>query len=79
MIPFTLWAELSRFQLLGARFVLVGDWEGQFEPICDRWKDTRKVRNCEFIRRMACGLHIKLEEYRRGEDSELFEFLQRAL
>ena len=60
---------------MGNRFVLVGDFNGQLQPIFDRWGDVAKhayLSSSTLIHNMCNGLHVQLTEYRRGVDPELF-------
>ena len=73
LIPIGTLGMLARLQLVGAQFVFFGDHEGQFEPMQDRW-DTpySKVAESSLLRDMCGGVHIKLTQYMRGTDLELF-------
>ena len=70
------WAQLAQWKLMGTNFMLLGDLDGQFKPIFDRWDDAMKIkdlRTSRFLHEMAGGLHIKLTVYRRGTDPMLFQ------
>ena len=72
-----LWVELARWHLVGVRFIIVGDADGQRGPSYDTWEDamrSKDIRNSHLIHEMAGGLRVKLTEYRRGLDEELFEY-----
>ena len=65
----------GRYCHLGARFVLVGDFEGQFQPVADGWPTPRAVEETSLIKRMANGLHVRLTENRRADgDDRHFKF-----
>ena len=75
MIPLSMWGDISRWQLMGNRFILVGDFDGQLQPIFDRWNDVAKgtdLSHSTLLHNMCNGLHVQLTEYRRGVDPELF-------
>ena len=75
MIPLSMWGDISRWQLMGNRFILVGGFDGQLQPIFDRWGDVAKrtdLSSSTLIHNMCNGLHAQLTEYRRGVDPELF-------
>ena len=60
---------------MGNRFILVGDFDGQLQPIFDRWSDVAKstdLSHSTLLHNMCNGLHVQLTEYRRGVDPELF-------
>ena len=62
---------------MGVRFIFVGDLDGQFKPIFDQLADMMKakdLRASRFLFEMCGGLHVKLTEYRRGADPELFKW-----
>ena len=59
---------------VGAKFITFGDYEGQFGPMRDRWRLDICPEFSPLMHQMCNGLHIKVTEYRRGTDSELFEF-----
>ena len=66
---------LARAALIGAKFVLFGDWEGQFGAMQDRWDlPYTAVPDSDLIRDMAKSLRVNLETYRRGDDPQLFRF-----
>ena len=37
LLPVSTLGAVSRWMCLGAKFILFGDYEGQFEPFRDRW------------------------------------------
>ena len=75
LIPIDTLGLLARATLVGAKFVLFGDFDGQFGAMQDRWDvPYSEVPNSELIRDMTKSLWVKLETYRRGEDPELFGF-----
>jgi hypothetical protein len=38
LIPLSTWARIGAWSLMGAKFILLGDFRGQFEPIADCWR-----------------------------------------
>ena len=47
-IPLVLWAAiLIKWQLSGAKFILLGDFRSQFGPAFDRWRQAEVVGNVE--------------------------------
>ena len=50
---------------MGNRFILVGDVDGQLQPIFDRWGDVAKntdLSSATLIHNMCNGLHVQLTE-----------------
>jgi hypothetical protein len=69
--------RLAQWKLMGVRFIFIGDLDGQFKPIFDQLADMMKakdLRASRFLLEMCGGLHVKLTEYRRGADPELFKW-----
>ena len=59
-ISLALWADLSRWKLVGVKFIIVGDFEGQLTPIMDRWKDAmhhRNIQDSDFMNTIAGASH----------------------
>ena len=70
------WVELAQWKLVGVRFVLVGDADGQRRPIFDKWQDamnSKDIRYSSLIHELCGGLRLQLTEYRRGTDLDLFK------
>ena len=68
-------AILAQWKLMGVRFLILGDFDGQLPPIFDKWAnamDRLDIRESQFLYDLVGGLHIKLTTYRRGTDIELF-------
>ena len=75
LCPIDTLGQLSRIQFAGAKFVLFGDFEGQFEPMRDRWDVPYSlVPESVMIGDMCKHMHIHLTEYLRGPDHDLFNF-----
>lgn len=67
------WSQLARWQLMGVRFVAVGDFAGQMPPVFDRWADAMKlndIQQSEFLKRLCGNLQICLTICRRSADDE---------
>ena len=74
-VPLSTLGEISRWGLVGCKFIIVEDRIGQFLPIFDTWKvDLRKLPNGSLIKNMCGGFHLQLDTYRRGTDQSLFDF-----
>jgi len=74
-IPQSMWAELSRFKLLGAKFLVVGDFDRQLRPPSDLWADARKrYEESDDLWTLVEGLHVSLSEYRRGTSLGYFRY-----
>jgi hypothetical protein len=78
-IPLSMWTELAQWYLLGVRFVIIGDFDGQFLPMFDRWGDAMKVKDIQtslFFHSLCEGTHVHFGQYRRGDESArpLFNF-----
>ena len=41
-VPQDKWAELQRFKLVGAEFIIIGDFKGQLRPPNDLWNDPQR-------------------------------------
>ena len=61
---------LARFCHFGARFVLVGDFEGQFQPVADAWPAARPTIDKQLLNRMAQGMHIVLTQNRKANGDD---------
>ena len=76
LLPLDALGNLARLTLTGAKFVLFGDYEGQFECVADRWSvSSGRVQQSQLLRDMVKSLWVKLTTYRRGDDEALFDFL----
>ena len=75
LLPLDALGNLARLTLTGAKFVLFGDYEGQFESISDRWSvSSGRLQQSQLLRDMVKSLWVKLTTYRRGDDEALFDF-----
>jgi hypothetical protein len=67
--------RIAEWQLMGAKFVMLGDFCGQFKPIEDPW-DGAIMQSADIYRQLARSLHIHLTTNRRsGSDQQLWTFL----
>ena len=65
----------GRYCHLGARFVLVGDFDGQFQPVADGWPTPKAVKDTALVKRLARCLHVRLTHNRRANgDDQHFRF-----
>ena len=68
--------RIAEWQLLGAKFVLLGDFHGQLLPIQDPW-ERMHMESADVYRQLARSLHLRLSENRRAaRDPEHWWFLQ---
>lgn len=74
LVPLSVLGDMSRWMAIGAKFIIFGDYQGQFGPMMDRWQLSVCPEFSPLMHQMCNGLHIKVTEYRRGTDQELFKF-----
>ena len=75
LLPLDALGNLARLKLTGAKFVLFGDYDGQFESVSDRWTvSSARLQQSQLLRDMVQSLWIRLTTYRRGDDEALFDF-----
>ena len=75
LLPLDALGNLARLTLCGAKFVLFGDYDGQFESVADRWSvSSARLQNSQLLRDMVKSLWVRLKTYRRGDDEFLFDF-----
>ena len=74
-IPQSRWADLLRLKLIGAKFLIVGDFDGQLRPPSDLWADAlKRYEDSDDIWTLSEGLHVRLSEYRRGANLGYFRY-----
>ena len=78
-IPLSMWTELTQWYLLGVRFVIIGDFDGQFLPMFDRWREALQKNDIQtslFFHSLCEGTRLHFTEYRRGDATAkpLFDF-----
>ena len=75
MVALSTIAKVAEWQLLGARFVMLGDFLGQFQPIRDPWAGA-VAHTADIYRQMARSLKLELTTNRRSAgDARLWWFL----
>ena len=74
LIPISTLGDMSRWMALGAKFVVFGDYQGQFKPFVDRWRLDVCPEWSPLMHQMVNGLHISVTKYRRGTDLGLFDW-----
>jgi len=70
------WVILAQWRLMGVHFIIMGDFDGQLKPICDKWAgamDKHDIRKSQFLHDLAGGLRLNWTTYRRGEGPLLFK------
>ena len=74
-LPLDALGNLAHLTLCGAKFVLFGDYDGQFESVADRWTvSSGRLQQPQLLRDMVKSLWVRLTTYRRGDDEFLFDF-----
>ena len=63
-------AKMAPWKLLGAHFIVVGDFKGQFMPIGE---ETNEMEDSRQLHHMCDGLELTLSTDRRGADEQLFK------
>jgi hypothetical protein len=74
LLPVSTLGAISRWQVLGAKFICFGDYCGQFEPFRDRWNMSHSADYSPLMHELCGGLRIELTTYRRGRDPDLFDW-----
>ena len=74
LLPVSTLGAMSRWARIGAKFILFGDYEGQFEPFKDRWNMSTNAGNNGLCHQLCNGFRVTLQRYRRSEDPELFDW-----
>jgi hypothetical protein len=76
-VPLRLWAALASFKFTGARFVVLGDIDGQLPPITDRHREAlwATVDRSRFMHELCGGLRVELHKFRRGGDRAHFDLV----
>lgn len=74
-----LWGRLSRFNMLGCPFRILGDCGGQLLPITMAMDDFDydKIAESDFMHDLCKGFRIGVREHRRGTGQEHITFMQR--
>jgi hypothetical protein len=66
MVPMSAWARMGEWFLMGARFVMLGDWDGQLLPISEAW-GSGDPQHADILRQLARSLEIRLVINRRAD------------
>jgi hypothetical protein len=75
MVALSTMGRIAEWQLVGASFVMLGDFVGQFKPIADAWAGA-DMESADIYRQLARSLHLKLSTNRRSEaDRDHWRFL----
>ena len=72
------WAWVARFAFVGVKFLLCGDFPGQFLPISSQWEtfNYEALEFSDFMHSLCNGLRLTLTTYFRGKDKEHHEFIK---
>ena len=68
LLPLSTLGAMSKWQRLGAKFMFFGDFEGQFEPLRDRWDMDLRNGDNDLMHQLCNGCRVQLQTYRRGTD-----------
>jgi hypothetical protein len=68
MIPMSAWARMGEWFLMGARFVMLGDWDGQLLPISEAWCPGMDPKHADILRQLAQSLEVRLVVNRRSDE-----------
>ena len=72
LLPVSTLGAMSRWLWLGAKFIVFGDYEGQFQPFWDRLDMSQRDGRNALTHQMSNGFCCLLQTYQRGTDPELF-------
>ena len=75
-IPLVLWAAILKWQLSGARFIMLGDFRSQFGPAFNLWRQhiaTGNVQDAPFFMRICNYNRSNVTTYRRGNNLSCFQ------
>ena len=74
LLPVSTLGAMSKWTRIGGKFILFGDYAGQFEPFADRWKLSMFGGNNALVDQLAHSFRLTLQTYRRGDDPALYEW-----
>ena len=76
LIPIDTLGQVARWKMIGAKIVMFGDYDGQFESFKDRWSQVSyaNVPSSELIRNMCNGKHFHTQIYKRSTDQKQFDW-----
>ena len=75
-IPLVLWAAILKWQLSGARFIMLGDFRSQFGPTFNLWRQQHtqgNVEDAQFFMRLCKYNRVNFTTYRRGNNLQFFK------
>jgi hypothetical protein len=72
MVPGPIWGALAQYKLLGCRFVVAGDPDGQLPPVEDPLRCERPHEYSAFMQDLVNNCRVRLTRNRRGSDPVLF-------
>jgi hypothetical protein len=67
MVPLSTLVRIGSWQMVGAKHIMFGDFQGQFEPIVDQWRGD--AENSGIVRQLARGLHVHLTTGLRSDQA----------
>ena len=70
-LPLVLWAAILKWQLSGARFIMLGDFRSQFGPAFNLWRQqiaNGNVEDTPFFMRFCNYNRVNFTTYRRGNN-----------
>ena len=74
-IPLVLWAAILKWQLSGAKFIMLGDFN-QFGPAFNRWRKnpiSGTVQDTPFFMQLCGCNRVNFTQYKRGGDLDFFK------
>ena len=76
ILPIDTLGQIARWQMVGAKFVLFGDFEWQFEAFVDRWKEVlyADVPQSQLLMDLCSRTRFHMEVYRRSDDQALYDW-----
>ena len=76
LMPIDTLGQIARWQMVGAKFVLFGEFEGKFEAFIDRWKEVSyaDVPRSQLLMDMCSRTRFHMDVYRRGDDQALYDW-----
>ena len=72
MLSLSMWSLIAQLKFTGNVIVILGDFEGQFGPICEGIQEG--LPDSTFMKDLVNGLMVTMKKYRRGDDYEHFKF-----
>ena len=72
MLSLSMWSLIAQLKFTGNVIVILGDFEGQFGPICEGIQEG--LPDSTFMKDLVNGLMVTMKKYRRGDDYKHFKF-----